>query len=204
MDTSTGGEKREGDFEDIQPHKQLQLSSLDKVHEEIQTLSLVCGICEKKPVHITEVFSPGSFTTRASAFRLGPGVAMDLRTGWDFNLESHRQAAFKYQETYKPWIIIGSPKCSFASTLQRLNRDTPEWRKALREGMQHLIFVCELYRRQIEAGRKFLHEHPRYAASWDLYMVKEIAAMEGVMVVDGDQCCFGQWGTDNILSLIHI
>ena len=123
---------------------------------------------------------------------------MDLRTGWDFNLESHRQAAFKYQDKYKPWVLIGSPKCSFASTLQRLSRDSPEWRKTLREGLTHLIFVCQLYKRQILAGRKFLHEHPRYAASWDLYMVREVEAMEGVLVVDGDQCCFGQWGTDNL------
>ena len=34
------------------------------------------------------------------------------------------------------------------------------------EGRLHLRFVTSLYRKQLEGGRQFLHEHPAGALSW--------------------------------------
>ena len=178
--------------EDMRPHKQ---TTLESIMLEINALTHMCGECQD-PVDVAEVFSPGRFTSRASAFALRPGFALDLRTGWDFDRKEHRDAAFELQKRLKPWFVIGSPKCSFASTLQRLNPDSPQWRALLRQGLQHLVFVCEMYKRQHSAGRRFLHEHPEHAASWGLWMIREVLALPGVEKTLGDQCPFGQWGID--------
>ena len=61
--------------------------------------------------------------------------------------------------------------------------------------MQHLTFVCELYKKQIDGERFFLHEHPVQARSWGLCMIPEILDKPGVRVV-GDQFPFGLWCSD--------
>ena len=52
-------------------------------------------------------------------------------------------------------------------------------------------FVCDLYQRQIDAGRLFLHEHPAYADSWEEKCVKDIMVAPGVGLVTADQCRYG-------------
>ena len=46
-------------------------------------------------------------------------------------------------------------------------------------------------------GRKFLHEHPATAKSWQLPMVQEILKLERVRIELGDQCVFGQTTMDD-------
>ena len=53
-------------------------------------------------VHVSELFGPGRFTSRASAFDLMPGMAMDLRTGFDFNMEQDRVRARAIIDEEKP------------------------------------------------------------------------------------------------------
>ena len=65
-----------------------------------------------------------------------------------------------------------------------------------RKGMQHLTFVCELYKKQNDGERFFLHEHPAHARSWGLWMIREILDKPGVVRVVGDQCPFGLWCSD--------
>ena len=65
-----------------------------------------------------------------------------------------------------------------------------------REGMQHVTFVCQLYKKQIDGERSFLHEHPAHARSWGLWMIREILGKPGVVRVVGDQCAFGLWCSD--------
>ena len=72
-------------------------------------------------VHVSELFGLGRFTSRASAFDLMPGMAMDLRTGFDFNLEQDRVRARAIIEEEKPWLIVGSPMCAAFSPLVALN-----------------------------------------------------------------------------------
>ena len=56
----------------------------------------------------------------------------------------------------------------------------------------HMDFVCRLYKKQLAAGRHFLHEHPDGATSWKLACVADMLAQEGVDRVVGDQCQYGQ------------
>ena len=54
------------------------------------------SIEEKKDdegVDIVEVFSPPRVTQVGKLIGLKAGLAMDLQTGWDFNLKRHREAA---------------------------------------------------------------------------------------------------------------
>ncbi len=124
-------------------------------------------------VHVSELFGPGRFTSRSSAFDLMPGTAMDFRTGFDFNMEHDRVRARAIIDEEKPWLIVGSPMCAAFSPLVALNLETDNVRQAMVQGVQHLFFVCEIYKTQLSSGRFFLHEHPKAATSWGLWMVKE-------------------------------
>ena len=52
-------------------------------------------------------------------------------------------------------------------------------------------FVIQLYRKQLEAGRVFLHEHPASAKSWSLAEVQDLAREQGVTIYRADQCMYG-------------
>ena len=119
--------------------------------------------CKLLSVDVTEVFSPPRVTIQAKKFGLEVGDAWDLTTGWDFNNPSHRAAAERYVEEKKPLVIIGSPPCTPFSQLQTLNKNAAGRDQKWREGVEHMRFVVKLYRKQVEAGRVFLHEHPRNA-----------------------------------------
>ena len=58
-------------------------------------------------------------------------------------------------------------------------------------------FVVRLYRKQVEAGRVFIHENPAHATSWALPVIRKMMAEAGVDVVETDQCMFGLkiWGS---------
>ena len=65
-------------------------------------------------------------------------------------------------------------------------------RAAAREAaVVHLEFVSQLYQDQIDGGRYFLHEHPRWATSWSLRCIEKISNQSGVVTVHGDQCQYG-------------
>ena len=149
-------------------------------------------------LHVSELSGPGRVTSRASAFDLMQGMAMDLRTGFDFNMEQDRVRARAIIDEEKPWLIVGSPMCAAFSPLMALNPKTDKVKHAMVQGVKHLFFVGEIYKTQISRGRFFLHEHPKAATSWGLWMVKEVLAMEGVVTVDCDQCAFGLWCTDGV------
>lgn len=93
--------------------------------------------------------------------------------------------------TKDPWLIVGSPKCGPFATLMDLNKTTEKVRKALQEGIQHLVTVCNVYKGRVKMGRFFLHKHPDNASRWGLWMIQEVLSMEGVQCVDNDQCAFG-------------
>ena len=52
-------------------------------------------------------------------------------------------------------------------------------------------FAASLYFEQLQAGRYFLHEHPRYASSWGLSTMEELMKIPGVELTHGDQCQYG-------------
>jgi len=117
-------------------------------------------------VHVAEVFCPPRLTTRAPMHGLSPGIAVDLRTGWDLNDERHVAALWRYIKLVKPLVILGSPECKGFSRLQGLNIGKPGYEESLKQGMRHLRLCCEIYEHQMRHGRYFVHEHPWSADSW--------------------------------------
>ena len=65
------------------------------------------------------------------------------------------------------------------------------------EAEAHFKFVCELYKLQHEAGRKFLHEHRVGATSWPVRCIGKVKPLEGVKITGADLCMYGlkTWST---------
>lgn len=66
---------------------------------------------QQSDVDLMEIYSPPRVTARARRFGLKHGGALDLATGWDFTLASHRDAALRLVRELKPALIILSPPC---------------------------------------------------------------------------------------------
>ena len=60
-------------------------------------------------IDVTELYSPERINKICNEFGLQRGTSMDLRTGWNFNLEEHRHAAWEQIRRDKPLFVIGSP-----------------------------------------------------------------------------------------------
>ena len=146
---------------------------------------------------IAEIFGPGRFTSRASSYGLEPGLAMDLRTGYDFRAHVDREQAREQLRHDRPVLLVGSPTCKAFSQIQSLNDQTrPSQVASWEEGIEFLEFCCELYKEHISRGGLILHEHPANASSWGLWMIREVAELPGMQIVEGDQCAYGAWGVD--------
>ena len=150
-------------------------------------------------VDLTEFFSPPRVTRMCREFDLQPGESLDLMTGWDFDLEEHRRLAMERVKRDKPTMVVGSPPCTFFSTLQELNkhnnRDNPNWiaqfNANLEKAVRHIKFCVQIYKVQMDAGRYWLHEHPWSAKSWQIPELKELLEDPRVEIAYADQCQFG-------------
>ena len=142
-------------------------------------------------VDVAEVYSPPRVTIQAKRYGLRAGEAMDLSTGWDFRRREERRRAEQYLDENKPKLLIGSPMCTMFSPLQRLTPWTQRKEDLWTEHRRRLKFVVSLYRKQIEEGRYFLHEHPLRASSWGMKEVQDVCGVGGVRIVVGDQCMYG-------------
>ena len=91
-------------------------------------------------VDLCEVFSPPRVGQEAVKFGIKAGDAMDLTTGWDFNIPEHRRQAEEYVDKEKPLVLIGSPPCVAFSQLQTLIPDSPRKAHQLAEGIRHMEF----------------------------------------------------------------
>ena len=125
--------------------------------------------------------------------------ALDLRTckvsgdPWDFSKKSDRDEARKLVDTKQPMWIIGNPPCTLFSSWQHVNfRNLSEAEiDAKKEaGRVHLKFVASLYRKQVRAGRFFLHEHPHTATSWREPCIRAVRHMPDVATARCDQCMY--------------
>ena len=88
---------------------------------------------------------------------------------WDFDSKVMRDRAMKKVKEERPMLLVGSPMCTAFSTWQRINdkiRSPVTVAAEKKRAIEHLEFVCDLYREQMRHGRYFLHEHPAYATSW--------------------------------------
>ena len=161
---------------------------------------------EKGGKHIvTEIYSPPRITEevrRSGGRHLVPGIAFDITVNdpdddqpWDFNIAAKRAKAREIIRRQRPYMLIGSPMCTAFSTWQFLNtskaKDPAARRRALAQATMHMKFVVELYEEQIQGGRYFLHEHPRYATSWSLPEMEFLMKAPGVEMAHADQCQYG-------------
>ena len=164
--------------------------------------------CKAIKATVAEMYSAPRVTAALKGLpglNLIPGFALDLTTcdeegnAWDFMGPAMRQKARDLIDREKPMFIIGSPQCTAYSTFQQLNntyRDPITVKKERIVADMHMSFMMEVYRKQADEGRYFLHEHPAYAAPWGLQSVCEIMDLPGVDCVVGDQCQYGQEAAD--------
>ena len=103
-------------------------------------------------VDITEVFSPARVAQVAKKFGLLAGSSMDLTDGWDFNLNEHKQLAWKRIKDEQPYVVVGSPPCTYFSVLQELNKAVhgakPGWEDKFNvekaKAIKHIEFCCSI------------------------------------------------------------
>ena len=121
-----------------------------------------------------------------------------MTNGWDFNIAEHRRKAWFKVKDESPYLLIGSPPCTYFSMLQELNvavhAHKPEWRANVEEERRkakiHVEFCCTLYMEQLKQGRRFFHEHPWSARSWVLPCMQEVMSHPSVELVQGRMCQF--------------
>ena len=153
---------------------------------------------------VAEMYSPPRVTRAISAMPssgLLAGFALDVTCidpddglPWDFDNPAKRAKAEAKIDAEQPMVLIGSVMCTAFCLWQKLNalkRDPELVRRELVKARLHLDFMMRMYRKQHEAGRLFLHEHPKYATSWQEKTVEDIMQMKGVSRVDADQCQYG-------------
>ena len=122
------------------------LGSMDLVDRKIVAAAIL-------GVDITEVYSPERVAQVAKRYGLTAGTSMDLTTGWDFNREDHKISAWKTIKEEAPYMLIGSPPCTYFSMVQELNiavhGDKPEWMAKFtaekEKAKKHVAFCCKLY-----------------------------------------------------------
>ena len=91
------------------------IDGLDEIDRKILSAAIMS-------VDITEVYSPERVARVARKFGLVAGSSMDLTNGWDFNREDHKRQAWNQIRDEAPYLLIGSPPCTFFSMLQELNK----------------------------------------------------------------------------------
>ena len=93
-------------------------------------LFLINGVSASEArAKVCELYSPPRVTAEMQnlpILGLAAGMTFDLRMGekgnsWNFLLESARRRARQKIEIEKPYIVIGSPPCTYYSTLTKLN-----------------------------------------------------------------------------------
>ena len=162
------------------------------------------GACHRK---VVELFSPPRVTKELGTAMVGracpnltAGSTFDLCSDesggpYDFRKAGDRQRCRERIRAEQPWLVIGSPPCTWWSSLMAINIPRMEPAEASRreaEAKVLLHFACEIYRHQLAADRHFLHEHPASARSWADGQVRDLLEDPRVQTVVGHQCRYGQ------------
>ncbi len=173
-----------------------RLGFLGKIEAPLKIMSV--GGKVKGESDIMEVFSPERIGIKAGDHGIVQGSAFDLQNGWDLNDKKQQKEVERQIELEKPTLLIGSPPCVRFSILMNLlmSKDiSPERRskfhEELDEAIEQLRFCFRLYRKQIKAGRYFLHEHPATASSWEIHEVQELIKEPDVFAVVAHMCALG-------------
>ena len=93
------------DFDSVQKAKEL------KIDDHIVASTLL-------GVDLTEVYSPERVNKVAKKYGLVPGSSLDLTNGWDSTIEEHKRKALAQIREGQPYLVIGSPPCTYFGMLQ--------------------------------------------------------------------------------------
>ena len=114
-------------------------------------------------VHVAEVFSSQGTARLVHRFGLTPGLAFDLRTGWDLNDPARQANIWSHSQHERTILIVGSWSGHSAGT-------------------SHMRWMMDIYRWQVARGRFFVHQY-----SGKLFRNAEFCTVKSILVshVDG-------------------
>ena len=108
-----------------------------------------------------EVYSPPRAAAAAAQVGLLGGWSLALTTEdhrgvpWDFDKVEVRARCRTLLKETKPILLVGSPLCTWFSTLQAMSRkkmDPATWAKERVRALMHWNFTFELYEMQVMGG----------------------------------------------------
>lgn len=92
----------------------------------------------------------------------------------------------------RPALIVGSPPRTVLSALQKMSaRCSQESEEKCHEAVEHAKRCAVIYWHRMRRGRRFLHERPTHAQSWQLPSLRGLAQDTRVTEVCADICAFG-------------
>ena len=149
---------------------------------------------------VVEVFSPQRVNLEVQRFGMRPGASIDLEEmkpdgseRWDLDKDEDYNLAVHLVAKEQPWLVTSSPPCTTFSPLRRLSnhkRGPKVVAEEERLGEERLVKAIEICKLQMSLGGFFLHEHPKGSTSWEIPVVKELVAQEGVYLVQSPMCKF--------------
>ncbi|MDP7560817.1 MAG: hypothetical protein QF745_09785, partial [Planctomycetota bacterium] len=140
---------------------------------------------------VSAIFNDDKFNKEAKKYGISPGFAMDIRTGFDFELEDARAEARARLREEKPSLLIGSPICGPWSQMNNINKDSENMRAHRKRAVKHLRFTLEMFTIQVEENHGFvLFEHPWTAKSWDTDIMQEMMRLSGMKIYRCHQCMY--------------
>ena len=85
----------------------------------------------------------------ARRFGLSPGIAVDLRTGWDLDDPEDIKKLWGYLVQERPLLVVGSPECKAFGNLWNLNPKSEKYHDILRTGIRHMKLMMDIYEWQV-------------------------------------------------------
>ena len=143
----------------IPPHQLRQFECCACAPCPSQGISPVDG----KPFMVAEVFSPPRFAPHAESLGFSTR-SYDLKTGFDFRKAITRQQVKEELRLSPPELLILCPPCTNEGGWFNLNvayMDPQEVATKLAQSRLFIRFCCQLFRQQVQAGKRALFEHPK-------------------------------------------
>ena len=152
------------------------------------------------PMSVSEIYSPPRFSALARPLGITPGFSADLEvpkqdgTNWDLSRPEDQKELERIQVEEQPTLLCGSPPCEAFTILRNIGkakRDPVKEEELVERGRGHLRVSAQAYRRQLDAGRHFLHEAPWSAQSWKEPEIASLVKDPRCYLVKGPMCVWG-------------
>ena len=107
-------------------------------------------------IHVDEIFSQPKRMATANRFGLALGLVFDMsRSCWNLNDQVDTERLWKYLQTERPMLVVGSPKCKVYMEMQSMDQASPKFRDVLDAGVSHLQALMAVQRWQVAQERRF-------------------------------------------------